>query len=324
MNVLVVESPAKAKTINKYLGSGYKVLASFGHIRDLPPKDGSVKPDEDFAMIWEVDDRRPEADQGHRRRAQRRRQADPGHRPGPRGRGDLLACAGSAEAEAARWASAQVERVVFNAITTSAVLEAIAHPRADQRGAGRRLSGAPRARLSGRLHPVAGAVAQAAGRALGGPRAIGGAAPDLRARRRDRGVQGAGILDRRCRSARAGGHRSPPTSPISTARSSTSFGLQERSRRQARRRCDQARNASRSARSRPSRSSAIPRRPSSPRPCSRKPRASWASPPSAPCRSRSSSMKASISAAKRSASSPICVPTACTMAGEAIAEARAA
>ena len=57
MNVVVVESPAKAKTINKYLGPGYKVLASFGHIRDLPAKDGSVKPDEDFDMSWEVDDR---------------------------------------------------------------------------------------------------------------------------------------------------------------------------------------------------------------------------------------------------------------------------
>ena len=55
MNVVVVESPAKAKTINKYLGPGYKVLASYGHIRDLPPKDGSVKPDADFAMDWEVD-----------------------------------------------------------------------------------------------------------------------------------------------------------------------------------------------------------------------------------------------------------------------------
>ena len=57
MNVLVVESPAKAKTINKYLGPGYKVLASFGHIRDLPSKDGSVKPDDDFSMVWEVDTR---------------------------------------------------------------------------------------------------------------------------------------------------------------------------------------------------------------------------------------------------------------------------
>src|SRR5262249_3597801 len=55
MNVVVVESPAKAKTINKYLGSGYKVLASYGHVRDLPSKDGSVRPDEDFAMDWEVE-----------------------------------------------------------------------------------------------------------------------------------------------------------------------------------------------------------------------------------------------------------------------------
>ena len=55
MNVVVVESPAKAKTINRYLGPGYTVLASFGHVRDLPPKDGSVRPDEDFAMSWEVD-----------------------------------------------------------------------------------------------------------------------------------------------------------------------------------------------------------------------------------------------------------------------------
>lgn len=55
MNVVVVESPAKAKTINKYLGPGYKVLASFGHVRDLPAKDGSVLPDQDFEMSWEVD-----------------------------------------------------------------------------------------------------------------------------------------------------------------------------------------------------------------------------------------------------------------------------
>ena len=55
MNLVVVESPAKAKTINKYLGPDYKVLASYGHVRDLPSKDGSVQPDEDFAMSWEVD-----------------------------------------------------------------------------------------------------------------------------------------------------------------------------------------------------------------------------------------------------------------------------
>src|SRR5258708_39248421 len=55
MNVVIVESPAKAKTINKYLGKGVKVLASYGQVRDLPAKDGSVRPDEHFAMSWTVD-----------------------------------------------------------------------------------------------------------------------------------------------------------------------------------------------------------------------------------------------------------------------------
>jgi DNA topoisomerase-1 len=57
MKVVVVESPAKAKTINKYLGRDYEVLASFGHIRDLPAKDGSVDPEADFRMIWTLEDR---------------------------------------------------------------------------------------------------------------------------------------------------------------------------------------------------------------------------------------------------------------------------
>ena len=55
MNLVIVESPAKAKTINKYLGSNYKVLASYGHIRDLPSKNGSVYPENKFIMIWEID-----------------------------------------------------------------------------------------------------------------------------------------------------------------------------------------------------------------------------------------------------------------------------
>ena len=54
MKLVIVESPAKAKTINKYLGKDYQVMASFGHIRDVPAKDGSVRPNEDFAMDWEV------------------------------------------------------------------------------------------------------------------------------------------------------------------------------------------------------------------------------------------------------------------------------
>src|SRR5258705_1630436 len=55
MNVVIVESPAKAKTINKYLGDDYKVVASYGHVRDLPAKDGSGLPEADLAMSWEVD-----------------------------------------------------------------------------------------------------------------------------------------------------------------------------------------------------------------------------------------------------------------------------
>ena len=55
MNLVIVESPAKAKTINKYLGKDYLVLASYGHIRDLPSKNGSVDPDKNFSMLWEID-----------------------------------------------------------------------------------------------------------------------------------------------------------------------------------------------------------------------------------------------------------------------------
>ncbi len=128
MNVLVVESPAKAKTINKYLGSGYKVLASFGHIRDLPSKDGSVKPDDDFSMVWEVDAR---AQSKMKDIASAVKGADK----------LILATDPDREGEAISWHILQVlrdkhalgkmpvERVVFNAVTKSAILDAIAHPR---------------------------------------------------------------------------------------------------------------------------------------------------------------------------------------------------
>jgi DNA topoisomerase-1 len=128
MNVLVVESPAKAKTINKYLGSGYKVLASFGHVRDLPSKDGSVRPDDDFAMSWEVD---AKAQARLKDIADALKGADK----------LILATDPDREGEAISWhvlevlkqkralGKAHVERVVFNAVTKSAVLDAIAHPR---------------------------------------------------------------------------------------------------------------------------------------------------------------------------------------------------
>jgi DNA topoisomerase-1 len=128
MNVVVVESPAKAKTINKYLGSDYKVLASYGHVRDLPAKDGSVRPDEDFAMSWDVDAKAA-------KRLSEIAEAAKGAKT------LILATDPDREGEAISWhvlevlrkkralKDAQVQRVVFNAITKSAVTEAMRNPR---------------------------------------------------------------------------------------------------------------------------------------------------------------------------------------------------
>ncbi len=128
MNLVVVESPAKAKTINKYLGPDFTVLASYGHVRDLPSKDGSVLPDEDFAMSWEVDAR---ASKRMSEIAEAAKKADR----------VILATDPDREGEAISWhvleiltkkkalKDTAVERVTFNAITRSAVLEAMANPR---------------------------------------------------------------------------------------------------------------------------------------------------------------------------------------------------
>ncbi len=127
-NVVIVESPAKAKTINKYLGRGYDVLASYGHVRDLPPKDGSVRPDEDFAMSWDVD----------AKSAKRLKDIAQAVKGADR---LILATDPDREGEAISWhvlevlhkrgllKGKDVKRVVFNAITKSSVLDAMDHPR---------------------------------------------------------------------------------------------------------------------------------------------------------------------------------------------------
>ncbi len=127
-NVVVVESPAKATTINRYLGKDYTVLASYGHVRDLLAKDGSVLPDQDFAMSWEVS-----ADGGKRLSAIAK---------ALKGAGRLvLATDPDREGEAIAWhvletleqkgalAGVEIERVAFNAVTRAAVLEAMENPR---------------------------------------------------------------------------------------------------------------------------------------------------------------------------------------------------
>jgi DNA topoisomerase-1 len=129
MNVVVVESPAKAKTINKYLGKDFHVLASYGHVRDLPAKDGSVRPDEDFSMSWLVDDR------GEKRLREIAEAVK-------NSKHLYLATDPDREGEAISWhivdelkrrnvlTGVDVERVVFNEITKKAVVEAFQHPRA--------------------------------------------------------------------------------------------------------------------------------------------------------------------------------------------------
>ena len=127
-DVVVVESPAKAKTINKYLGTGFTVLASFGHVRDLPPKDGSVRPDEDFAMDWAADER------GSRQIAAIAKAM--------KGTKTLyLATDPDREGEAISWhvramleekkllKGITVHRITFNEITRTAIRAAMAHPR---------------------------------------------------------------------------------------------------------------------------------------------------------------------------------------------------
>ncbi|SDI67511.1 type I DNA topoisomerase [Lutimaribacter saemankumensis] len=129
MPVVVVESPAKAKTINKYLGSNYTVLASYGHVRDLPPKDGSVDPEHDFDMKWEVGS----DSQKHVRAIAEALKND---------NELILATDPDREGEAISWhlkealtkrraikKDTDVRRVTFNAITKAAVTEAMQHPR---------------------------------------------------------------------------------------------------------------------------------------------------------------------------------------------------
>ncbi len=128
MNVVIVESPAKAKTINKYLGSDYLVMASYGHVRDLPSKDGSVVPDEDFLMHWDVD---PKS-------AKRLNEIVKAVKGADR---LILATDPDREGEAISWhvlqvlegkkalKDVEVERVVFNAVTKQAVNEAMQNPR---------------------------------------------------------------------------------------------------------------------------------------------------------------------------------------------------
>ena len=192
MQLVIVESPAKAKTIEKYLGSDFKVLASYGHVRDLPPKDGSVDPDHDFAMVWE----------NYADKAKQLKAIADAAKTADR---LILATDPDREGEAISWhvkevlakkkvLPAEVERVTFNAITKQAVTDAMKAPRdLDQD-----LIDAYKARraldylVGFTLSPVLWRKLPGGEVGRAGP--VGRAAPDRRARARDRGVPQRGIL----------------------------------------------------------------------------------------------------------------------------------
>ena len=198
MKVVVVESPSKAKTINKYLGPGYEVLASFGHIRDLPAKDGSVDPDNNFKMLWEVD---PQSQKRVNDIAHALKKADT----------LILATDPDREGEAISWHVLEalnekkalkdqtVERVVFNAITKQSVTEAMKHPREID------------ARWSTPISPAARSIISSASRS----RRCCGASCPARARP-------AACSRWRCGSSATANWKSRNSSPRNTGRSSPS------------------------------------------------------------------------------------------------------
>ena len=189
--LVVVESPAKAKTINKYLGRDYKVVASMGHIRDLPKSKLGVDVDDDFAETYESIAVAQEGHQGAEGRREGRDRHLRRDRPRPRRRGDRLAPRRRSSSGKKR----KIHRLTFNEITKKAVQEALKHPRADRREDGRRAAGAPRARSAGRLQDQPAALGQGPPRPERRPRAVGGAEADLRSRARDRSVRPGGVLE---------------------------------------------------------------------------------------------------------------------------------
>src|SRR6185436_4452628 len=189
-NLLIVESPSKAKTLKKYLGKDYEILASYGHVRDLVPKTGAVDPDDDFKMKYELIDRNAKHVDNI---AKAVKDADI----------ILLATDPDREGEAIAWHLSEilksrkilkdkkVKRVVFYEITEGAVTEAVKNPRAISMD----LVNAQQARraldylVGFNLSPLLWKKIR-----RGRPGAEPRAAPDLRARKRDRGVQDPGIL----------------------------------------------------------------------------------------------------------------------------------
>ena len=191
--LVVVESPAKAKTINKYLGRDYKVIASMGHVRDLPKSKLGVDVENGFEprvrgdrgqgkkVVKELKDAAKDADRVFAR-----------DRPRPRRRGDRLAPRRGARQRT----RSKIQRLMFNEITKKAIHEATRAPAGDRRADGRRAAGAPRARPAGRLQDQPAALGQGPPRPQRRPRAVGRAAAGRAiAKREIERVRARGVLD---------------------------------------------------------------------------------------------------------------------------------
>ena len=226
-NLVIVESPAKAKTIERYLGPGYAVLASYGHVRDLPenPGKGEVRRRRRPRLRPRVrDPRRAGAAPRRRHRARRpdRRPDLPRHRPRPRGRGDRLARRRGGRAPAGEARPGDLQRDHRGGDPRG-----LRPPPRDQPGPRRRPAGAPDRRPPRRLHAQPAHLAEGPRGAVGRPGPVGRGPPRRRARAGDPGLRRPRVLDDR------GDARSPPTARRSRRTSSGSTG---RSRRSATRR----------------------------------------------------------------------------------------
>ena len=183
-NLVIVESPAKARTIERYLGPGYSVLASYGHVRDLPENPGKdklgVDVEHDFAPEYVVSEDRKQAGRRDRQGGHDGRHGLPRHRPRPRGRGDRLARRRGGQRPPGQDAPGDLLRDHRRRDPRG-----VRQPARDRPQPRRRAAGAAHPRPPRRLHAQPAAVAQGARRPVRRPRPVGRRAPRRRARARD-------------------------------------------------------------------------------------------------------------------------------------------
>ena len=294
---MIVESPAKAKTIERYLGPGYTVLASYGHVRDLPENPGKdklgVDVEHDFAPTYEISPDRHRQVAAIEKAARTRGPRLPRHRPRPRGRGDRLARRGGDRAARGSPVAGDVQR--DHRAGDPRGVRPSARDRPGPRG---RPAGPPDRGPAGRLHPQPAALAQGPLGPVGRPGPVGRGPPRGRSRARDPGVHARRVLDDRGAPHRARRQRLPRRARADRRR-------EARDRRRRRRPSATSRRSGpaspSSTRSRSSARSAARRRRSRPRRSSRRPAASSASARSGRCRSPSDSTRESRRPMARSA-----------------------